>query len=104
MLYLLYNKVNDQYGHIAGDSYIKACCQALFISVRKQDLIFRLGGDEFLLLCGDLNGQDSAEGLARRILRMIHEGALEDMGDLWPTISMGITEVREGESMELALE
>ena len=83
---------------------LKKIVDILHASVRNHDVVCRMGGDEFLLLCGDLNGQDSAEGLARRILRMIHEGALEDMGDLWPTISMGITEVREGDSMELALE
>lgn len=66
MLYLLYNKVNDQYGHIAGDSYIKACCQALFISVRKQDLIFRLGGDEFLVLLPDTDN-NVAQNVIERI-------------------------------------
>ena len=59
-------KVNDQYGHIAGDSYIKACCQALFISVRKQDLIFRLGGDEFLVLLPDTDNS-VAQNVIERI-------------------------------------
>lgn len=99
-----FKKINDTLGHMAGNRVLKKIVDILHASVRNHDVVCRMGGDEFLLLCGDLNGQDSAEGLARRILRMIHEGALEDMGDLWPAISMGITEVREGDSMELALE
>lgn len=42
-------KVNDNYGHQAGDEYIVSCCSALFQNLRKSDLIFRLGGDEFLV-------------------------------------------------------
>ena len=43
-------KVNDNYGHKVGDEYIVACCSSLFHNLRKSDLIFRLGGDEFLVL------------------------------------------------------
>ena len=49
-LYLSVRKVNDNYGHKVGDEYIVACCSSLFHNLRKSDLIFRLGGDEFLVL------------------------------------------------------
>lgn len=42
--------VNDTFGHIIGDEYIVLCSKAIQSSVRETDLIFRIGGDEFLIL------------------------------------------------------
>nr|WP_224745985.1 GGDEF domain-containing protein [Neiella litorisoli] len=43
-------RVNDQFGHDAGDQFIKAIVQILLDSCRKTDQLFRMGGDEFVLL------------------------------------------------------
>jgi len=50
--------VNDTHGHDAGDMMLLAFAQAIKHNVKRKDAIFRLGGDEFLLLCPDT---DSAE-------------------------------------------
>ncbi|MBY0123602.1 diguanylate cyclase domain-containing protein [Bacillus sp. S/N-304-OC-R1] len=42
--------VNDRYGHSAGDDLINACCQTIKIHIREKDVLFRLGGDEFIIL------------------------------------------------------
>lgn len=42
--------VNDTYGHEEGDNYILLCHQVIKSSIRQNDLIFRMGGDEFLVL------------------------------------------------------
>ena len=42
--------INDTLGHKRGDEYILACLDAIRSCIRKDDLIFRLGGDEFLVL------------------------------------------------------
>lgn len=47
-------KINDTYGHKAGDSYIKGCCLIICDSF-KYSQIFRIGGDEFVVV---LEGQD----------------------------------------------
>lgn len=40
--------INDNYGHLAGDKYIKTFVQALKSNVRSSDIIARIGGDEFV--------------------------------------------------------
>ena len=59
--------VNDIFGHTAGDQYIKACVDALFSSVRKPDLIFRIGGDEFLVVLMDSSEGEMVKSLRKRI-------------------------------------
>lgn len=61
-------KVNDNYGHTEGDDYIKYCSKALFNSVRKKDFIFRIGGDEFLIMLPDTD-----MNIAEVIISRIHE-------------------------------
>ena len=58
--------VNDRLGHHAGDAYLRAAGLALVAACRPQDVVARVGGDEFAVLAG---GCDAAEldGLCRRI-------------------------------------
>ena len=46
--------INDTYGHVAGDGYIKGCCRIL-CDVFKHSPVFRIGGDEFAVI---LKGHD----------------------------------------------
>lgn len=46
-----FKSVNDQYGHDAGDVVLKRLAQELSHSVRSDDIVCRLGGDEFLIIC-----------------------------------------------------
>ena len=42
--------VNDDYGHSEGNHYIKEVCQILKMNLKEDELIFRIGGDELLIL------------------------------------------------------
>lgn len=53
-----FKRYNDRHGHEAGDELLVTFADALRWSVRKDDIIFRIGGDEFLLM---LIGADRAE-------------------------------------------
>jgi hemerythrin len=46
-----FKKINDQYGHDAGDEVLRQLSRQLRYAVRTDDLVCRLGGDEFLILC-----------------------------------------------------
>lgn len=46
-------RVNDQFGHLAGDDLICRCCRMLEKAF-EGELIYRMGGDEFLVLCRDI--------------------------------------------------
>jgi hemerythrin len=53
-----FKAINDQYGHDAGDEVLRELSKCLRRSVRNDDIVCRLGGDEFLIICGytDLHG------------------------------------------------
>lgn len=46
-----FKQVNDTYGHRVGDLVLKQVAKTLKLSVRKQDVVCRLGGEEFLVIC-----------------------------------------------------
>ncbi|MGI6648997.1 MAG: GGDEF domain-containing protein [Bacillota bacterium] len=53
-----FKTINDDYGHIAGDAMLKDVCATIKNNIRKEDLLFRYGGDEFVLL---VPGSDKKE-------------------------------------------
>lgn len=55
--------VNDHYGHSKGDYYIQEVCQILKAGLKENEFIFRLGGDEFLIL----SKRDQANTLKERL-------------------------------------
>jgi diguanylate cyclase len=68
-----FKKVNDTYGHGAGDLVLKAVAGALMESVRPMDFVARVGGEEFAVLlpnCPSAFGETVAERIRRRVERM----------------------------------
>lgn len=59
-------KINDFLGHSKGDEYILACYNELCRHIGKNDLVFRLGGDEFLVIL-QKTPADTAQAIARKI-------------------------------------
>jgi two-component system cell cycle response regulator len=57
-----FKKVNDRYGHAAGDAVLKVLAKALAANLRESDVIVRFGGEEFVLL---LHDTDAAEAVAK---------------------------------------
>lgn len=49
-----FKKINDSYGHKAGDSVLKQFAEILLLSVRASDFVFRYGGEEFLVVLGNV--------------------------------------------------
>lgn len=63
--------VNDSLGHAAGDELLVAVGERLREAVRRGDLVARFGGDEFVILCEDVEGRSEAAALADRICRCL---------------------------------
>ena len=59
--------VNDTYGHIAGDSVLKACATATKNVLRDSDIIGRQGGDEFVVYCRGIKSKEYALKKAEQI-------------------------------------
>jgi diguanylate cyclase (GGDEF)-like protein len=51
-----FKEVNDQLGHVTGDRLLQAVCTEIGRHLRASDVLFRLGGDEFLILCAGTDG------------------------------------------------
>ena len=66
-----FKKVNDNYGHAAGDRLIAIIAQRLSACMRKTDSVARLGGDEFTVVLEDLHSIADIVNVARKILQTI---------------------------------
>lgn len=84
-----FKKVNDQFGHQTGDKVLQTLTEHLTRRLRKTDTLFRLGGEEFVILLP----QQKAEAACQlaEILRQ-HIASLEEADLPAFTISFGVTE------------
>ncbi len=82
-----FKKVNDTYGHKVGDDVLKQVAQILRSSARKQDLVCRFGGEEFLVICPDAQA-DQAYQYAERLRQNVAAG--QSPLNLTVTISIGV--------------
>lgn len=72
-----FKQINDAYGHIFGDVVLRVIAARIRTSLRKHDLVGRVGGEEFLVLCPDSSVEDTLV-VAERIRTIING---EEIGD-----------------------
>ena len=72
-----FKRVNDNYGHPAGDEVIKSFAQLLKSKCRSGDLVARYGGEEFVMLCADC-GVATAFERAEQVGDLQHSGGEDD--------------------------
>jgi diguanylate cyclase (GGDEF)-like protein len=63
-----FKPVNDQYGHDVGDELLVAIGERLTAAVRTQDIVARVGGDEFVVVATDLESEARAADLGKALL------------------------------------
>jgi diguanylate cyclase (GGDEF)-like protein/PAS domain S-box-containing protein len=68
-----FKEVNDREGHAAGDALLRIVAERLRSVVRADDMVGRIGGDEFLLVCPEIGGAEQAMELAGRIAKALRE-------------------------------
>jgi diguanylate cyclase (GGDEF)-like protein len=92
----LFKRVNDQYGHIAGDEALKTVVNALQACLRREDLLVRYGGEEFCVLLPEVS-LDHAALLAERSRAAVEAATLMYRGQRIPlTISIGVALLMSG--------
>lgn len=87
-----FKQVNDRFGHAEGDALLRTLGTRLRDAVRRSDIVCRLGGDEFLVICprSSLSG---AAHVARKILAARQPYCTADGQECWDgAISIGIAE------------
>jgi diguanylate cyclase (GGDEF)-like protein len=83
--------VNDNHGHKVGDELLRAVAQRLLETVREEDTVARIGGDEFGILLQQVGRDSDAEGVAAEVVRALGEPfAVRDL-TLRVGASVGIT-------------
>ncbi|RZF29270.1 GGDEF domain-containing protein [Paraburkholderia sp. UYCP14C] len=68
-----FKQVNDSFGHRTGDEFLAAVSARFRASVRKGDLVARIGGDEFAVLVRTFAGDDELAEIARRLMACVVE-------------------------------
>lgn len=85
-----FKPVNDLHGHAAGDTVLLTISSRLAAHARVHDMIARIGGDEFVLICPDLYTVQAAADLCDRLLRSINQAIELATGPVYVGASIGI--------------
>lgn len=85
-----FKKINDTFGHAAGDDVLKEFSVRLRKVVRGTDTVARLAGDEFIILLEALHSTAEAEAVAEKILQKIQKSFFSGSHSLTVTTSIGI--------------
>lgn len=88
-----FKSVNDEYGHAIGDTLLVAVAARLRDAVRAGDVVGRIGGDEFLMICTDVADATGALVLGERIASAVSEPLVIDGRTLYPRASVGVAHV-----------
>ncbi|KIF58975.1 diguanylate cyclase [Pseudomonas fluorescens] len=95
-----FKRINDQYGHAVGDRVLQAVCERIGHRLRRTDVFCRLGGEEFMVLCPDIDGEH-AHMLAEELWHSLRSAPIDVVGVV--TASFGIASWRPGEGADALL-
>lgn len=84
-----FNKINDSFGHDAGDELVCTIARRLIRCVRKSDGVARLGGDEFALILDDCHGSDDVALVARKVVDILSAPVTIDDNPVMISVSVG---------------
>ncbi len=94
-----FKRINDTYGHSAGDDVLRAFASAVQTQVRDTDSFGRYGGEEFLLMLPETS-IDAANALIERIRAAVEALRFEQVDPLLTmTVSIGVAQFHLGESI-----
>jgi len=92
-----FKKVNDLYGHNAGDKVLVQVSHLLLKTLRNIDIVCRWGGEEFILLLPTAS-LENATSLAHKLKDNMHNLDIDNINDI--SASFGVAEVKEGDVMQ----
>jgi diguanylate cyclase (GGDEF)-like protein/PAS domain S-box-containing protein len=92
-----FKRVNDSYGHACGDEVIRTTARRLDQALRPADTVGRFAGDEFVVVCEDVDGEADVLRLAERLAVDVGEPISVNGRSLGVTASIGIAFGRSGD-------
>lgn len=101
-----FKKINDTYGHNAGDCVLKKTASVIKAGLREYDIASRYGGEEFLILL-PFTIIEEASAVAQRLRQIVEDTVVEILNDkgevtqtVKVTISVGVNQFNEGDSAQ----
>ena len=85
-----FKRINDSYGHEAGDAVLVATAERISQAIRASDTVARYGGDEFIVLIADVLSEADALGLGQKLCSLLSAPIKWQQSAIQPTCSMGI--------------
>jgi len=99
-----FKPVNDSLGHLVGDQLLKEIARRLRATLRENDTIARVGGDEFQVVVCNVGGPTGAARIAEKLMRALADPFTLEGQELHVTASLGVSLFpRDGASGELLL-
>jgi diguanylate cyclase (GGDEF)-like protein len=98
-----FKRINDSHGHMIGDEALKAVATALKESLRNVDMVFRYGGEEFMVLLSNTNPEAASMVGERLRLAVLGIQYLVENRAIALSVSLGCATLLPGESKESLL-
>ncbi|WPL19095.1 putative diguanylate cyclase YdaM [Thiorhodovibrio winogradskyi] len=96
-----FKRINDGWGHLYGDEVLILLARLLEKIFRQEDLLFRYGGEEFVVLF-QAPGPDIAQSICERARKTIAEHIFPTVGSV--TVSIGATEIRDQDGVSMVID
>jgi diguanylate cyclase len=96
----LFKRVNDTYGHLAGDKVLRLVAKVITKNIRVTDFVARYGGEEFVIMLPSTSVDEAVVAMEKLRTSMESSPFNFHGKPVGITMSFGITDIREGDSMD----
>ncbi|WP_199098341.1 GGDEF and EAL domain-containing protein [Dyella sp. ASV21] len=86
-----FKQINDTLGHVTGDALLRNFASHLRSTLRNEDTVSRIAGDEFAVLLSHVDGRMGARQLCEKLMRLWQNSSASKMNDFNVTFSVGIS-------------
>ena len=86
-----FKHINDSRGHETGDKLLKTVAERVRATVRQEDIVVRMGGDEFIVVLQSIRNADFISEMAARINEALSAPVIVDGRPLVSTVSIGVS-------------